>query len=485
MLRRVTPLMLLLSVGCVCNPDIEFQVPGSDWDGQPWDTRYLLEMNPADVSVADLTSSVRAMEAHYEEYAEVHGVCWQPIPALETGELDAYGSGGDSLLFTGYALAQRVFKYRVTKRQDDLRRLVSSLSGLHLLTNVTGTPGVMVRCAFPKDAADAFSYPESWQHRIEGGFVGESPNKIRNPRTAEPYPPMIYYSRATKDQLTGLVFGLSALWALCDDPAVVPAEHRVTISRARELAARITRDVVGHLRKYDWKIRDHRGRNDTSADYVDGLLRSMVLALRWKTATLVDPELAPSIGREYLSELAAFLDLSNTLALADRFNSYDGYYAYNLRTARAFAIWMLDAHLERRGLLTDYFNRNIWRFVEDHQCAWFTLVHNIVNHADADELEDALWSLKSLSLKPTTLWPSPYVGQEHKPPLSAVAARCTGAYVVAPHLRKPTAYFDWQKEPWDVGKLPPSLSSNPGATTGLGLTMPYWLGRLYGLVPSR
>jgi hypothetical protein len=48
---------------------------------------------------------------------------------------------------------------------------------------------------------------------------------------------------------------------------------------------------------------------------------------------------------------------------------------------------------------------------------------------------------------------------------------------VDPALRKPTSYFTWQKEPWDVGE-----ANTKGADEDIGLSLaaPYWLWRWVG-----
>jgi len=462
-------------VGCKIHPRIEFHRP--PYAGEDWDTTYLLDVDPSKVSIAALASHATLLDDHYWKYAQHNGICWPPWRSSEDRELpDRFVNGGDSGIFTGYALATYVFKYRYTNSDRDLAKVIETVRGLHLLTHGTGTPGVICRCAFPADLPSLWNYPAEWGHRIERGFVDTSRVDIKDPVRGVTYPPMIYYTRATKDQLTGICFGLAAAWHFLSDCA---SEHQVETQRMQLIVADIVEDLYNHLEKHDWKIRDEKGENDTSADSVGGLLKAQFLALYRHTVSITNPGRAAKIQRLYVEEFDDFIDLSNTLAYADRFNNLSQYYGHNLRTARSFTIWLLEEDSIRQSEIAGYFSKNIWLFVKDHQSAWFSFVKNVMTPADEDEIQDGLLSLKSLSLKPIRLRSSPLHDQEWKPPLIAVAMNQTATYVVEPHLRKPTSYFTWQKEPWDVGEGLDKLAL--GDTTGLDFLLPYYLGKSFNL----
>lgn len=446
---RTLLLSLILLAGC-CSPE-PYERP--DWGGQPYDTTWLLEADPAAVTTAGLAAHAETLEAHYEAESEALGVCWQPVrtsASLETP--DAYGSGGDSCLFTGVALAAWALKYKTTGESDVLAQVARSLSGLHLLTNATGTPGVLCRAAFPVGREAEWFYPQNWLGRIERGFVGRSPAAVPDPILGGSHPPTIYYTRATKDQVTGLAFGLGAAWAF--------------VPQARPWVALVIEPVVRHLLKHSWYIRDEKGENDTSADYVDGLLRTQLLAVYRRAVPGPEAEALWEEHREVWS-------------LGDLFNAFSNrqqYFAWNLRYTRALTLVFVGDE-ETRQEAADYIEDWLWPHTKDHQSVWFAFARGVATgEFEADGA--GLLSLKDLSLKPLRNWPSPYAGQERRPNVFAVLARCTGAFVLPPRLRKSTTYWTWQKKPWDTGALDEKAL---GDATGLDYLLPYWLGRAFGV----
>jgi len=55
------------------------------------------------------------------------------------------------------------------------------------------------------------------------------------------------------------------------------------------------------------------------------------------------------------------------------------------------------------------------------------------------------------------------------------------AFVVPVHLRKPTEYFIWQKDPFETGDGAVNTEGLKEAT-GLDFILPYWMGRHYGFI---
>lgn len=460
-MRRAAIPLLLLTAGC-CTQSLE----APPVTGTPSD--MLVGADPDRVADGDLHVAVLDVEDHYWARAQHEGVCfapWRNDPSL--AEADGFGKGGDSALFTGQALAAWAFKASSSGGGDRLvavERALWSLRGLWYVTNAAG-PGVIARCAFPTPDAGRFGYPDRWAGRIaeHPEFVGATATQVEGPPLpgvlGVPFPPTTYYTRGTKDQLTGILLGLSVAWAL--------------LPEARDTVREIMKRLATHLEAHDWRIRDEKGENDTNADDVDGMLKLAFLGLWQHTSGSVD------VKADYLHAFGAG-------GIGDWFNWTNNYtqdFAHNLRTTRAFCIWLLDADPNRRKVMSDYYLNNVWPHVRGHQNGWFNTLGAIfqlgVKREDAKR--DALWSLKSLSLKPLRNWPSPYGGQDTEPSLGAHLLGCADRFVLPPHLRKPTGYSTWQKEPWDVGG-PPSAGAKPaGDATGLGIMLPYWLGKHYSL----
>jgi hypothetical protein len=470
-------------IGCQCQPGTPGDLPPPEGD-----LVHLLTANPAAVTDAELLATVEAAESRIAMNNVVEGIYWQAVRTTPTStDTDGFGLGGDSLLFTGKYLASCAYKYGVTKSSTDLDNAIEALRGIYILTHASGTPGALMRCAFPSDDPDPWGYPASWGYRATKGFVYDSPTDLDDPfNPGDKLPQMTFYTSVTRDQVTGLVYGLSVFWSVVKvDSDTDPADH-ARIQKSREILAGIVNDVYGFLRLNDFKIRDQTGRNDTNSDHVGkDLLRLALLSLyRHTVDAAADPNYAARIQDKY-EEL---LNIIKTLGFfpADPFNSASNatqYYAWNLRLTRASTLW-LNVDEADKETVSKYIYKWMYRFVKGHKNAWFTYVYA----ATTVPLDNALIDLgtlciKSWSLRDVTGWPSPLAkgwGRDYCEPNPV--EKITGAgdsKALWPHLRKPTLYWTWQKAPWDAGVTYPLPV---GAGVGLDLLLPYWMGRYHGLV---
>jgi len=155
------------------------------------------------------------------------------------------------------------------------------------------------------------------------------------------------------------------------------------------------------------------------------------------------------------------------------------YYAHNLRAMRAYTVWSLETDQERKDVMVSYSEEHWRKWTKGHQNAWLSWLWSSMS-GETDDGEGLL-AIKSLMLKPTRLWSSPLAGKGEVPEFFAVTFNTTPRWVIPPHLRKPTAYSTWQKEPWDVGNLPYD-TQGLGDMTGVDYLVPYWLGRLHGFI---
>jgi len=432
-------------------------------------------VDPSQVTTQDLHNHAVMLETKYQRYNQAEGIIWQAYrtdPALE--HPNKYGSGGDSCIFTGHKLATDVFRYGVTKESADLDKVMQSLRGLYILTHISGTPGVIARCAFPENRSSEWGYPESWGGRDQR-FVHTSQGNIADPMNGGHFPKMVYYTRGTKDQLTGVLFGLATAWKHLK---AENAGDTGRVNQARLVLARISEDVYNHLRAYDFKIRDENGDNDTTADSVSGLLYVNLLAVYRATVGITSPDRAARINEKYGDEFSSgFFNPHDSVNI---FSSFSGYYAWNLRHLRGYSIYILEENAERKSLMRRWFEDRLWQYTSGHLNAKFAFIQNAVNPAIGG-LEDALFSMKSLRLKPIRSYSSPLADDERKPSLLQVLAGDTDRFVLPPHLRKPTSYSTWQKEPWDVGHAGNGASNS----TGLDFMLGYWMGRYHGFIPAK
>ena len=277
------------------------------------------QLPPADVSPAQLLEAARAADRRIAAHSPL-GVLHQAVrSAPELEQPDRHGSGGDSLLFTGFSLAGHAWRHAVTRAPADLAWVRRSLDGLWLLTR-SGAPGVLARCAHDAAAGEQHGWPHEWRRRVERGFVHVVPPRATPRGTA--LPATRHYTRTTRDQLVGLVFGL----------AVVVAEVREgTLPEALLGDVRAIIDpVVARLDRDRWTILDARGENDTNAGGVGGLIRVATLAV-WRSV---------ESGRQARYEQARgpLLGLADLGDLLARGSNLMQYFAWNLRFASAATV---------------------------------------------------------------------------------------------------------------------------------------------------
>lgn len=466
---KYLPLLTVILAGCICNPD---RPKPHAPTGRYWDTYYLVDADP---STVDLDVHEEFVNDHYWAFVQYEGMIWEPTrsdPGLY--QPDGYGNGGDTAIFTGMALGAWCFKYGVQDTTLELDRVMETLRGVWILTHATGVPGAICRAAFPQSQAARWDYPRKWQHRIDKGFVGTGP-ALSDPVRGRELEPHKYYTRATKDQLTGLLFGLAVTWKTLD-PSSVHINDRKTAQKARRIVAEITESLYQHLRKYDWKIKDAFGRNDTNADKVSGLQKTQLLALRRLTVSISKPTEVARALRRYEKEFV----VHGPGDYFGFFNNNTQYFAWNLRYLRAFTIWLLEDDPDRKEKAREFVDKFLWPYTRGHQNAWYLAVRNAMNPGDHRRIPALIRALKSHALRPTRQWSSPFHGREIKPS-TAIIFNCEDEYVLPPHWRKPAGYFTWVKEPWDVGPNPLPDTRGLQDQTGLGLLLPLWTARYFKL----
>jgi hypothetical protein len=484
-MNRGIYLRLLLWIICVLIAAAAFDSHAQE---EPWDLSYLTEADPTTVTWEDLYERAVFVEENYQDYHSVNGIIWKGYFADAQDEHPSlYGTGGDSALFTGFYLAAAVYRFLITQDEADLDIVFQTVRGLHILTHVSGIPGVIARCAFPADQPEKWRFPDAWRSRIEAELVYESPDDIPdigNP--ADYYPVFTFYTKASRDQLTGILFGLGvALFELDPDDYEDNPQHYLKVQSIRNAIREIIYALWTRLEENCFIIRDHQNKTGTTAILVDGLLKVQLLAV-YRAALEVfegpaDNEFR-SIEKLYEKEFTAafFLNDGNIDALFNRSSLLDGYYANNLRFARSFTIHLLEEDDERKDKVVEYMTKHIWRYVKDHKNTHFIFLYTVAS-LDKSTLDQGILGLQELSLRPLRNWSSPLYDQDFYPRLFILLYGDVSDYVVPVHLREPTEYFIWQKDPYKTGDGELNKEGKR-ESTGLDFILPYWMGRYYGFV---
>jgi len=419
-----------------------------------------------------------------------------------------FGPGGDSALFTGFYLAAATYRYAVTREGRDLNEILKTLRGLHILCHISGTPGVVARAAYTMDPPHNL-----WENRRKKKhvYINEAnvPDILSDLGT--PYPRMWFYTRTTRDQLTGLLYGLAVAWMeLPKEAKQVPKNQQSNLIFARDIIKDLVRVIYFRLKETRYVIRDQKGRSGTSSKHVSGYLRLQLLALfrrtlidqlhqQKKKTGLIDLDEAHLLNKIRKEYDHYFKWVIVQGFVFDKFNflsHYSQYYAWNLRFARGYSIFLCDTNYSRKAEIFNKVKRSLWAAnipftkvgIKYHKNTFFTFLYvDLLRRVWRDRktyyrklrlsennkndnpayvmpfLEDAVWSLKSLSIRPLRSWPSPL---EADPP--------RGKKVLPVHLRSPTQHFIWQKPPWYL--RPDKQFSGRGEATGVDFLLPYWMG---------
>ena len=507
------------------------EVPGSHW--APPDLSWLLTADPSTVGDEQLLEHARHIQRQLRRDHLSWGIVYtaeflQPEDPRPRG----LGNGGDAALFTGFSLAAAVYRFRVEPTREHLDAVLRALQGLHILTHISGTPGVLARAAFPATEKARFGFPAKWGGRLyafddderrerygrPGPYVYPSGDDVDNvlheygcldpqPPT---YPPMIFYTRTSRDQLTGVMFGLVAVLtefaSLVLDDAELDADRR----KAREIAGGIFDDVFGLLEErareretrtrvgtaprtsmrvslsgLDLVLRDHLDQGG-SAGRVRDLLRTVLLTTarvrlleRVRIGELdADAPRVREVEHAYEEAWKYFGPLNvdwlvNPLAR--------NYFPWNLRFASVHMLAMLENASDKRARLAEYVKSSLWRHVRNDGNAFFILLYNDLRGERSNRIDDAIRGLRELYLRQNTetgsmrSFSSPLFGHD------------SDGAALPVHLREPTGYFLWQKNPFDAGGLHPDEPRDVTGrhqSTGLDFLLPYWLARVRGFLPE-
>lgn len=411
--------------------------------------RLLLVAHPNDVQLAEVEKRVAWEESLIVNRHLVEGVLF-PLRVDGDAGREVYSpiSAGDMALYTGFYLAGQTFHYLSTGEMQTLRTIAVTLDGIYKLTHITGVPGMLVRYALPLQMAQESGMvageghtKKEWMHvyydkppkisayphlrtmvaGVDVAAIETSPALQSLDAHRRHYGDTYYYTRTTRDQMTGIVFGLAIVSYFLDEgvigrylpqPAIQPEQLRLL--RAIRVSAWATAlDIFLCLHRYDWEIQDPMAEDaGTMANDVSELLRLAVAMLaRWilMASAGVTPALELESKRQQVAALLRAEDaglLPPDLCIARNqiqlFRSAGwwsftwNYYAWSLRAARLFTIVLLDdvppreltatvwplhtvtseAVAARNRHWLQLWKQKLWRQVYGQSNPWLVLLYN-------------------------------------------------------------------------------------------------------------
>lgn len=448
---------------------------------QPWDMSYLLKLDPNQVTSAQMAAYADWADRNYWKYHQVNGVTYvgkftdvnQVYPV-------GYKAGGDAALFTGAYLAAASFRYAVTKQEADLDKMLRSLRGIHYLSHISGQPGVLARVAFPLEVGAKFGYPEEWKNKLADGVGYESDANVPDAFAENGnYPKSFFYTRTSKDQVTGVMYGLSVAQIELERAKSTSSTDSAKFEKARALIRTISNDMLAWNEKNGFTIKDQTGKKMDSANSIDGMLRIVMYALKDHAFRPVDVAVADA-ARSRAKKLADdyFGIFGGQLNEMGHLVSVDDYFVFNLSFMRNFAAYLLMHNISHGSDIASGV-RSDWAIIRTHQNPHFAFINATLN-GGTDGVEDGVRGVKALAIRPARAWSSAVIGPMRKPSIFEFMQGQTAGYTLPVLHRAREDYFLWQKPPWRIDETPGIRGETEVAGEAYLLT--YWFGRMQGII---
>jgi len=295
------------------------------------------------------------LEEALASYTENHQVDGIPFTRHDHG---LYWTDDDNALYAGIQLGAMAYRYAADPSDDKLEAIRMSLRGISLLTTVTGTRGVLVRRVMPSRMSSRFGLNYTL---AEGSYWYSKPLQSRSG--------YIYLLKTTKDQVTGVLFGLSVCRKLL---AGVDAQIDDSVTT-------IIRDLYNAISERKWSLRDHNYEtHGTSAHILDAPLRLNLEALAYSIGHIEDK---PHQG--WFNHVGLMTIHYNTFI--------QNAYSHGLNAMTAHSLDLLNDYHEDSSGVQDWITKINRTIAFEHNPFWELLLRNGTTpeaHARLDALAD-------------------------------------------------------------------------------------------------
>ncbi len=352
-------------------------------------------------------------------------------------EIQTYSRCGDSALWTGHFLAAESFRYNVTRDPDALSNVKRALWAIRELLDVTGND-LLARCAFPENSPYASDIiAEEGRHGVYSGFV----DGVK----------WTWIGETSRDQIVGVMFGMTAAWDLVDDPEVKVA--------VPWLSSR----VINYLLKHGWITFNPDGLPTTT---FWGFAEEQLMIL--KLGRRSNPDHYTNAYRSLSLSLAPEAIIAIGI---DAVDPYSSYYKFNLDY---ITMWAMQTAGDNSYVSSniDSAYKILRKVTEDHQNPFFDMIDCALKGPNAkrdQRVRDLLaqWlerSRRNIYVDNTTLVPTCANGSRACDPI-AVPQRITTDFL-------------WQRSPFQLA----GGGYNTIEGAGLDYTLPYWMARYYKVI---
>jgi len=392
---------------------------------------FAIVASAAESDANAITANLLARHAPY-------GPVMDPVfTAPDSDEIRTYSRCGDSALWTGHFLAAESFRYATTKSPDALYNVKYALFAIRELLDVTGND-LLARCAFPENSPYASDIiGEEGRHGVYSGMV----DGVK----------WTWIGETSRDQIDGVIFGMTVAWSLVDDPDV------------QLIVPWLSSRVINYLLKHGWVTFNPDGNPTTTFwGFADEQLAILKLGRR------SNPDHYTNSYRSLSLTIApqAIVD-----AGIDALDPYNSYFKFNLDY---ITMWSMLTSGDN-SYVSSNMNKaySILRDVTvDHQNPFFDIIDHAIkgpNDTRDQRVRDLLdqWLLRprrDVYVDNTTLVATCDDGSRACDPI--------------PVAQRITTDFLWQRSPFQLA------GGGSGTIEGAGIdyTLPYWMARYYGVI---
>ncbi len=392
----------------------------------------LLSTGLAAANEADALSIEANLEARHKPFGTILDPIFQ---APDSEEIAGYSRCGDSAIWTGHYLAAESYRYAVTRSPEALQNVRYAIDGIRKLIDVTGAD-VLARCLVPVDSPYATGLVQEEQHH--GIYIGIVDQQN-----------YFWAGNTSRDQYSGVFFGLAVAYDLTGDPSVRGSVH----SLVQRLLDRLLRNawlVVmpnGNISTTFWGRADQQLAFLKIGSRVDGQYSWKYQSMSW------------TLGATVLAPIA--------LETTDVNGSY---YKFNLDTINLFGLIRLEGNLALRALYREAY-AILRRTTDDHGNAHFNMIDRALNGPDDRRDAETRDLLNQWLQRPR---------RDFGVDLRGVYDACgeNQACQPIPVVQRVPSSFLWERSPFLL------YGGGDGFIEGAGIDylLPYWMARYYGVV---
>ena len=384
-------------------------------------------------SQADATAISSNIQARHLPW----GTIVDPVYASPTSnQIVGYTRCGDSAIWTGHYLAAESYRYAVTGSADAFANIQSAIAGIQSLVDVTGTD-LLARCRIPLGSPFAASI-----------LLEEAHNGIYTNSAAAYY----WVGNTSRDQYSGVFFGLAAAWDMVNDAGV-----HASISA---LTGRMLDYLIGHL----WTVVMPDGSISTTF-----VIRPDQQLTLLQIGSHINPAKYSSTYITNVLLLAA--SVITPVSVDVQGNS--SYFKFNLDYINFFDL----IRLEKNKLSSVVYQAAylvLRSATASHQNAFFNMIDAALNGTDSTRDQQTMAYLNAWLTRPSRDFTVDLRGT--LPSCGSVDEACNPV----PVAQRPNTDFLWQRDPF----LLDATGGGTIETAGIDYILPFWMARYYKIADA-